>query len=172
MQILAIATAIAVVCALHPIPNQGARHCGDLFSVALGEVGREVLHAADGVQRLARVSAEAQRNEPATKGDCYITMANAKAMYDGIDLQKLGNVDTDQVFSADLSKILSANEQRWLVAARMLYEDFALFIEHAYSKDRRTSDGLRFARKKAPPAYHLDQMPELGRCAPPSCAAA
>ena len=34
MQILAIATAIAVVCALHPIPNQGARHCGDLFSVA------------------------------------------------------------------------------------------------------------------------------------------
>ena len=35
MQILAIATAIAVVCALHPIPNQGARHCGDLFSVAL-----------------------------------------------------------------------------------------------------------------------------------------
>ena len=108
------------------------------------------------VERLARVSAEAQRNEPATKGDCYITMANAKAMYDGIDLQKLGNVDTDQVFSADLSKILSANEQRWLVAARMLYEDFALFIEHAYSKDRRTSDGLRFARKKAPPAYHLD----------------
>ena len=36
MQILAIATAIAVVCALHPIPNQGARHCGDLFSVAVG----------------------------------------------------------------------------------------------------------------------------------------
>ena len=35
MQILAIATAIAVVCALRPIPNQGARHCGDLFSVAL-----------------------------------------------------------------------------------------------------------------------------------------
>ena len=28
--------AIAVVCALHPIPNQGARHCGDLFSVAFG----------------------------------------------------------------------------------------------------------------------------------------
>ena len=35
LQILAIATAIAVVCALHPIPNQGARPCGDLFSVAL-----------------------------------------------------------------------------------------------------------------------------------------
>ena len=30
--------AIAVVCALHPIPNQGARYCGDLFSVALGSI--------------------------------------------------------------------------------------------------------------------------------------
>ncbi len=35
MHILAIAAAIAAVCALQPIPNQGARHRGDLFSVAL-----------------------------------------------------------------------------------------------------------------------------------------
>ena len=45
MQILAIATAIAVVCALHPIPNQGARHCGDLFSVAFNH--RERLLSPD-----------------------------------------------------------------------------------------------------------------------------
>ena len=35
MQILAIATAIAVVCALQPIPTQGPPHRGGLFSVAL-----------------------------------------------------------------------------------------------------------------------------------------
>ena len=35
MQILAIAAAIAVVCALQPIPIQGAPHRADLFSVAL-----------------------------------------------------------------------------------------------------------------------------------------
>ena len=28
-----------MVCALHPIPNQGARHCGDLFSVAFARFG-------------------------------------------------------------------------------------------------------------------------------------
>ena len=28
-----------MVCALHPIPNQGARHCGGLFSVAFARFG-------------------------------------------------------------------------------------------------------------------------------------
>ncbi|MGB4927532.1 MAG: hypothetical protein WBP25_13715, partial [Giesbergeria sp.] len=36
LQILAIAAAMAAVCALHPIPMHGARHRGDLFSIALG----------------------------------------------------------------------------------------------------------------------------------------
>jgi energy-converting hydrogenase Eha subunit H len=36
LQILAIAWAMAVVCALQPIPNRGAGIRGDLFSVALG----------------------------------------------------------------------------------------------------------------------------------------
>ena len=36
LQILAIATAITVVCALQPIPTQGPPHRGGLFSVALG----------------------------------------------------------------------------------------------------------------------------------------
>ena len=38
MQILAIATAIAVVCALHPIPNQGARHCGTYSALPLRDL--------------------------------------------------------------------------------------------------------------------------------------
>jgi hypothetical protein len=33
-QILAIAAAMAAVCASHPIPRPGARHRGNLFSVA------------------------------------------------------------------------------------------------------------------------------------------
>jgi hypothetical protein len=35
LQILAIAWAMAVVCALQPIPNRGAGIRGDLFSVAI-----------------------------------------------------------------------------------------------------------------------------------------
>jgi len=35
LQILAIAAAMAAVCALHSIPMHGARHRGDLFSIAL-----------------------------------------------------------------------------------------------------------------------------------------
>ncbi|WP_211331009.1 hypothetical protein, partial [Tibeticola sediminis] len=35
LQILAIASAMAAVCASHPIPPPGARHRGNLFSVAI-----------------------------------------------------------------------------------------------------------------------------------------
>jgi hypothetical protein len=35
LQMLAIATAMAVLCALHPIPKRSALTRGDLFNVAL-----------------------------------------------------------------------------------------------------------------------------------------
>jgi hypothetical protein len=51
---LLIAAAMAVVCASHPIPNQGARHRGDLFSVALARLDA-TLSCADGTDNcLAR----------------------------------------------------------------------------------------------------------------------
>jgi hypothetical protein len=47
---------------LHPIPNQGARHCGDLFSVAFNH--RERLLSPDIAARveaaIAKASAEAE----------------------------------------------------------------------------------------------------------------
>jgi len=40
LQMLAIARAMAVLCALHPIPNQGMRHREDLPRIALTSLGR------------------------------------------------------------------------------------------------------------------------------------
>ena len=55
MQIRAMASAMAVVCALHPIPNQGARHRRDLFSIALLIRPDEVLSCGSGLGRDRRM---------------------------------------------------------------------------------------------------------------------
>lgn len=83
----------------------------------------------------------------------FITKANAKSILFDINLSKVGNIPTDGIYTGDLS-MLSDNEQRWLAAARMFYEDFELFIQHAYKKKVKPIDTQRFVYESRQPSYH------------------
>lgn len=85
----------------------------------------------------------------------YITRANANAIRRKIDLAKVGNIPTDDIYHQDLS-ILSENERRWLAAAKMLYEDLDLFIEYAYSENK-VIDTKTMIREGNRPAFHVDR---------------
>ena len=86
----------------------------------------------------------------------YITRANANAIRQKIDLVKVGNIPTDDIYHKDLS-ILSENECRWLAAAKMLYEDFDLFIEYAYS-EKKVIDTKTMVREGNRPSFHSDRV--------------
>lgn len=88
----------------------------------------------------------------------FITQANANAIRKKIDLVKVGNIPTDDIYSADLS-ILSENERRWLAAAKFFYEDLDLFINYAYSENK-VIDTKTMVREGSPPAFHLDRYCE------------
>lgn len=88
----------------------------------------------------------------------YITRANSNAIRRRIDMVKLGNIPTDDIYHKNLS-FLSGNERRWLAAAKMLYEDLDLFIEYAYSESK-SMDTKTMVREGSPPAFHSDRLCE------------
>jgi hypothetical protein len=86
----------------------------------------------------------------------FITKSNAKSILFDISLTKAGNIPTDGIYPGDLST-LSDNERRWLAAARMFYEDFELFLEHAYKKKPKSVDTQRYVYEGGMPSYHADR---------------
>ena len=88
-----------------------------------------------------------------------ITKSNAKSILFDINLSKVGNVPTDGIYPGDLS-VLSDNERRWLAAARMFYEDFELFVKHAYRKKEKSVDTQMLVYEGRMPSYHADKRCE------------
>lgn len=89
----------------------------------------------------------------------YITKSNARSILFEINLAKAGNIPTDELYPGDLS-VLSDNERRWLAAARMFYEDFELFVKHAYKRKAEPVDTHKFVYEGRMPSYHANRRCE------------